>query len=272
MAFSASAGAGFRDKNVVSGDEILWLPTDPGVTYNKGDRVGMGGPTSESSESAGKEGVLILDADIDKNSVGTIDSKTIGAAATVAFAKGHMPGKTFDPVYDNQGTYKSLAPVRTRFPAGTPIQHVLMESYIDEVVISYTASTRAVAGTTGAAADDYPNGAIAVVYEGPGKGEVNIVEDYDHTGGAAELLYIFHRPFIATLTSASKMLILAGEAAASRGVCLMGRCTEGTTSDRVTVDDGANDGEYIIFCDFLRIADYVLRGELPVVDRFGLYT
>jgi hypothetical protein len=257
---------GFRDYGIASGDEILWLPGNPGDTYTKDDNVGMGGLTSESSASAGKEGVLILDGDIDKNSVGTVDQTTVCPANTVAFPYGELPSRNFDPVYDRLSRMDCLVPVRSRVPRGTQIKVAKFANFVDDTVVSWTSGTRTIVGTTGHAANDYSNAALVYIYEGPGIGEVNVVEDYVHSSKSL----ILHRPFVATLTTASKYIVLSGEAATGSGIPLMGRLNAGD-SDNLTVNDGANDGEWVVFCDWSRIGEHLRHGQLPVVRKESIY-
>ena len=145
-----------------------------------------------------------------------------------------------------------------------PVYLATFANQFDETVVSYTAATRAVEMTTGFTADDYVNGALAYVYEGAGIGECNVIEDYDHTGGAAELLAIFHRPFNATLDTSTKMIILAGEAAASRGTGIFGRC-ESADQNNLTVNQGADDGDWVILMDWREAAGHLRNLRVPVI-------
>jgi len=102
------------------------------------------------------------------------------------------------------------------------------------------------------------------VYEGPGAGELNLVDDYDHTGGAAELLLITHRTFNATLTSASKYIVLSGEGATNKGVGVMGRFDQ-KDSNEAHMADGADDGDYVLFCDWNQLPAYLNNLTIPCV-------
>lgn len=234
MALTATASQGFEDLHKASGDEVFLLPGDPGVTFVKGDKVVI------------TNGVLAL-ADGDSNSFLKVLKTVACPAATQAFPH------PFNAIDDNDED-KTLVPVRvTTLNEGTQIEKVTFSGHYDDTVVSYTAGTRAIACTTGMGADDRPNGGILYVYEGAGAGEVNVVEDYDHTGGAAELLLICHRPFKATLDTTSKFIVLGGEAAASAGIAFMGLVDPGD-EDSIHVNDGYDDGTYRLCFDFVRAA------------------
>lgn len=124
--------------------------------------------------------------------------------------------------------------------------------------------------TTGFGSDNYGIGAIAYVYEGPGKGEINVVEDYDHTGGTVELMVVFHRPFNATLTSSSKLIFLTGKNAASDGrPSILGRM-DLNTSKLWDMDDGYDDGNFVTLMDFLDVANHLVDGAVLAVNATQL--
>jgi len=199
MALTATATQGLQFHRVVAENELLYVPGDPGDTYTRGDAV----------VATVGEGVLDIAADSEVL-VGTVAKTTVCPAATVAATK----PAAFNPAFDSEAN-RCLIPIYSRVPAGTPVYLATFAGHIDETVVSYLASTPYIEGTTGAGGDDRPNGALVYIYEGPGIGEVGVVADYDHTGGAVELEYILHRQFSATLTSSSKCIIVAGEAASS---------------------------------------------------------
>lgn len=254
MALTATATQGFEHLRQTSGEEIFWLPGDPGVTFTEGDEV------------ANSNGVLILATDSLANTIGQVAKSVVSPAATQNFPR----AADFDPVrYETED--KCLVPVRLRVPGNVKVSKATFKNHKDDTVITYDAATRAIACTTGFAADDYPNGGLLYVYEGPGAGEVNIVEDYDHTGGAAELLLICHRAFKATLTSASKFIVVSGEAVATRGVHLLGRI-DGADSNELDAADGADDGDYVVVADWRSIAKFLKNLTLPVIHRSALFT
>ena len=179
-------------------------------------------------------------------------------AATVA-----MPLVTVD-VADGSEASNCLVPVKPNVGAGIPVYRATFANHWDDTVVSYTAATRALALTTGMTADDYPNGALLYIYEGTGAGQVNVVEDYDHADGAAELLLICHRPFTVAPDSTSKIIVVGGEGAGSRGVGFFNRCEAGA-DNALTVNQGADDGDYVVYLDFRDAASFLKTLTLPVI-------
>lgn len=253
MALTATATQGLEIYRHVEANEVLYMLGDPGDTYTRGDAV---------TATVG-EGVLDPAA-AGEPVVGVVARTTVCPAASVAAPK----PADFNPAFDSEAN-RCLIPIHSRVPAGTPVYKCTFASHIDEAILSYTASTRAIAGGTGAAADDYPNGALAYIYEGPGIGEVAVVQDYDHTGGAAELLYILHRRFSVAPTAASKWIVLAGEAAGSRGVGFFNR-TDMADANNLAVNDGADDGNFVVYMDWRETATMLKNLTLLVVPVSAL--
>lgn len=250
MALTATATQGFELLRYTSKNEILWVPGDPGDTYTKGDTVVATVGEGICDPGAANEGGII----------GTVMETVVCSAATQAFPK----PANFDPA-DKSDATKCLVPIKVSIAAGAPVYKVTFANQVDDTVISYTAATRAIAATTGNGADDRPNGGLLYVYEGPGAGEVNVVEDYDHTGGAAELLLITHRPFATALTSASKYIVLSGEAAASRGIGFFNRL-ESADANNLTTDQGADDGDWVVYMSWQDMATALKNLTLHVVQ------
>ena len=245
MTLSASDTQGFEFAGFVEDSEVLYIPGAAGTTYTKGDLVGM--TAGELSAAGG-----------DTAPIGVVMETVACSANTVAFPSplSFQPGKADDADL-------TLVPVRPILPAGTPRYKVSVANHVDETVVSYTPSTRAIECTTGFAADDRPNGALLYVYEGPGAGEANIVEDYDHTGGAAELLLSCTRPFNATLTTASKFIVLGSDGGAS-ALFQLGRADSVSTSSmKIDVDDGSDDGDFVLFFSWEKVGE--LLGDLSVI-------
>ena len=253
MAFSATALQNVETLRHTCGQEVMWLPGDPGVTFTKGEMCSF------------SNGVLIRGTDSAANAVFRVDHTVVCPAASQEFTK---PGDLIEHRTDDK--FKTLVQCTAMVAGGAPVYLANITGYQDETVVSYDAATRAVEETTGHGADDRPNGALMYVYEGPGIGECNICEDYDHTGGAAELLLIAHRKFAATLTTASKYIILASTAGAN-GVSLFGR-VDLADEDAIDVADGADDGDYVVYCDWRHIGHYLALGQLPIINRMALYT
>ena len=254
MALTATATQGLEFHRYVAEHEVLYVPGDPGDTYTRGDAV----------VATVGEGVIDVAADSEV-AIGTVAKTTVCPAATTAFPK----PADFYPAFDSDAG-KALIPIHSAVPAGTPVYLATFAGHIDEVVVSYDAATPYFEGTTGAGADDRPNGAFVYVYEGPGIGEVNLVADYDHAGGAVDKLYTLHRTFSATLTTSSKLIVLAGEAAASRGIGAFGRIDLQDQNNLHTAD-GANDGIFVVYMDWRRAAEYLKNLTLPVVRASALH-
>jgi hypothetical protein len=256
MALTAVATQGFEPFRLVAPDEVLYVPGDPGDTYTKGHGV---------VATAG-EGVLDVIA-ADEVMVGVAQQTIVCPAATTAF-----PFPLVSPLkgqIDADADQLTLIPIRPCVPAGTQVYLVTFQNHLDDTVISYDATGRYVALTTGAAADDYPNGALAYIYEGTGAGQLNVVEDYDHTGGTVEKMLVFHRPFAVAPDATSKLIILSGEAATNKGVGSFGRCAIGAAG-KVDVNDGANDGEFTVYCDWRELAGHLKNLRVPVVKSAAL--
>lgn len=250
MALTATTSPqGFQLLRYTTENEILFVPGDPGDTYTRGDQVNTTVGEGIVDPGAANEGAL----------VGNVVKTVVCPAATQAFPK----PADFDPALDTEAS-KCLIPVRVNVPSGCPVYLATFANHQDETVVSYTAATRAIAETTGHGADDRPNGGLLYVYSGPGAGEVNVVEDYDHTGGAAELLLIAHRAFATTLTTSSLYITLGGEAAGSRGVGFFNRC-ESADQDNVTVNQGADDGDWVVYLDWRHAAKYLNNLTIPVI-------
>lgn len=257
MALTATATQGFEFVRHVEANEILWLPGDPGVTYNTGDLVYL-------SATAGSDGLVIKVGDSTATPIGRVHKTVVCPANTQAFP---LPPAFFD---DGGAQARTLIPVQSFVPAGTPVFKCTFANHVDDTVISYSSSSLYIAATTGNGADDRPNGALVYVYEGPGAGELNVVDDYDHTGGAVELLVQTHRPFNATLTSSSKYIVLSGEAAGQRGISLMGRC-DSKDHNELDSADGQNDGDFVVYGSWHTIAAHLKNLTLPVILKQALY-
>jgi hypothetical protein len=244
---------------MTTGNDILWLPGDPGVTYTKGDRVYY------TPTTAGSAGLIALATDSVADSCGRVMKTVVCPANTQAFPIGpSFPGDL------DGAAAKTLIPIQMDVPAGIPIRQAPIVSYADETVVTYSGTSLYIGCTTGFGADDRPNGALVYVYEGPGKGEINIVDDYDHTGGAVELLLQLHRPFNTTLTTSSKFIVL-GSTAGANGVGSLGRMDLQDDDDGLEVDDGADDGNFTVFCDLLRLGEFLKNGALPYVNSSNIW-
>lgn len=249
MALTATATQGFEFLRYTCYDEVLYIPGDPGDTFTEGDQVVVTVGEGVLDPGAANEGGLI----------GRV-AKTISCPAnTQEFP---LP-RSFDPA-SLQTIDDCLIPIKVNVPVGLPIYKCTFKNHWDDTVAAYVAATRMAAMTTGMTADDYPNGGLVYVYEGPGIGEVNVVSDYDHTGGNNEKDLEHHRKFATDLTTSSKVIVLGGEGAANRGVGFFGRC-ESADEDELTVNQGANDGDWAVFMDYRESARYLKNLTLPVI-------
>jgi len=252
MAFSVTTLLGFPSHRYTGKGEVFWLPGDPGVTFTRRSRYAL------------SNGVLVAATDSAANAIFRPIRTVTAAAASTPFTK----PADLDPAAQTADT--TLIPCEVDIPDGVALQRGKINGHADETVVDYTASTRAIGCTTGFGADDRPNGALVYVYEGPGIGEWNIVEDYDHADGASELLLICHRKFDATLTTSSKFIVLASQAAAN-GLTLWGRC-DLADEDELDVTDGADDGDYVIAASWQDLQEYGSIGHLPFASVASIYT
>ncbi len=258
MALTATATQGFQLHRRVADGEVLYVPGDPGETFTRGDTV-------VATQAASGAGVLDAGADSSATVCGRVQMTTIAPAADQSFPR---PDKFLPRLRDAQS--KTLIPISTIVAAGTPVYKATFANHWDDTVVTYTASTRAIACTTGMSADDYPNGGLLYVYEGTGAGQVNVVEDYDHTGGAAELLLICHRAFETALDSTSKFIVVGGEAVAHYGISQLGRIDADTVA-KLDAGDGANDGDWVVYADWSELGDLLKNLTLTVIPAEAIY-
>lgn len=259
MALTATATQGFVPYRKVADAEVLLIPGDPGVTYERGNTL-----TALPALAGG--GIVTEAADSTANVCGVVQQTTVCPAATQGFP---YPSQVLRRKLDAENL--TLVPVVPKVPAGTQVYKATFANHKDDTVISYTAATRAIACTTGFAADDYPNNGLLYVYEGTGAGQVNVVEDYDHTGGAAELLLICHRAFAVALDSTSKFIVVSGEAVAEYGIGFFCRMDADTVA-ALDAGDGAQDGDWVVYLDFREAAEFLKNLTLPVVPREVMYS
>jgi hypothetical protein len=72
-----------------------------------------------------------------------------------------------------------------------------------------------------------------------------------------------HRAFETALTAASKVIVLAGEGVASRGIGFFNRA-EYKAAGYLTTDQGSDDGDYIVYMDFRESARLLSKLMLKV--------
>ncbi|HJW75355.1 MAG TPA: hypothetical protein VJ787_06750 [Thermoleophilia bacterium] len=253
MALTATASQGFEYVRAVADGETIWVPGDPGDTFTRGDLVTFSVGEGVADPAATNEVPF-----------GVVRNTVVCPAATAAGFPVFGPGATHGPGMIPDDSWKTLVEITPFVPPGTPIRRVTFASHLDDTVASYLATTPYIGLTTGAAADDYPNGALLYVYSGTGKGQWSVVEDYDHTGGAVELLLNPHRKFTTALSTDSLVIILSGEAATNKGVGFFGR-TGSADGNNVAVNDHANDGAMVVYANALELHEYIPRLMLPVI-------
>jgi hypothetical protein len=253
VALTATASQGFEHLRVTAENETLLLPGDPGITFAKGDLVIV------------TNGVLVTATD-SSEAIGRVTETRVCPAASVGFPIGPLDVGN----YDSNARNPALVPVELFVAQGTKVVKCTFKNQKDDTVIAWTESTRAIACTTGMTADDYPNGAILYIYEGTGAGQINVVEDYDHTGGAAELLLICHRNFQIQPDATSKFIVLSGEAASTRGVTFGGRIDE-ADEDELDAADGADNGKFAVMLDFIGAGEFLKNLMLPVCKASALF-
>jgi hypothetical protein len=81
---------------------------------------------------------------------------------------------------------------------------------------------------------------------------------------------ILHRAFNATLTSDSKIIIVAGEAAGDRGISIFNRIDSGD-EDNLIANDGADNGDWCVYADWRELESYLRQLTLPVVPALSIY-
>jgi len=250
MAFTVTATQGFELHRCVCKDEVIRLPGDPGVAYTRNEML-------YRSTTAGSSGLFIKVGEGQAAPIGIVTKSVTMAGSSTAF---QLP---IDPAGD--AASPTMLHVQSLVPHGTPIYKVAINGYFDETVVTYSAASVYIEETTGHGTDDYPNGALVYVYEGPGAGEMGVVDDYDHTGGAVSLLLQLHRKFNATLTTSSKLIVLSNDAAANSGISQFGRA-DNQDHNEIETDDGYDDGDWMIYGDWEEVRRLLAIGQLPVIQ------
>jgi hypothetical protein len=256
MALTATATEGFELIRHTTENEVLWLPTDPGVTYTKGDFVAY------SWAAAGSQGLPILSPAASAQLIGTVLKTTVAPSIATAY-----PISSGGIIDDDSAQAKTLVKVRPILPAGVPVYKATFASHVDGTVAGYTAATAVVTLGAAPAADDDINGGLFYVYEGPGAGEVNVIADSANGAATATM----HRTFNATLTTSSKYIYLPGAAGDNSGPSLLSRVAQ-ADQNNLLVNDASNDGPFVIYCSWHEIGNYLKNLCLPVVPAHYFYT
>jgi len=230
MALTGVTSQGFEFVGLTSGEEVFLLPGDPGVTFTRGDAVII------------TDGVLVLATD-STIPVGFVDKTTVCPAATQAAS----PPAEIDKIEDAAAD-KCWIPIKMNVPGGVPKFRVTFAGHADDAVVSYSGAGASsyVQLTTQLGNDNDSNGAICYVYDGPGKGEILMVADYDDAGGTPNAKQILHRQAKATLTTSSSVITLEGEGSGVGGIGFLGRC-DAADHNNVDMSDGYDDGDFVLF-------------------------
>lgn len=247
MALTATATQGFEYVGLTSGEEIFYLPGDPGDTFTRGQQVQIA------------NGVLD-DAGDSVDPVGVVMETTVCPAATQAAP----PSDDYNKISKDAADL-CLVPVKMLVPAGEPIFRVTFANHFDDTLAAYTSATPSITLSTSPGANDDSNGSIIYVYEGPGMGEILIGADYVHTSKVLTT----HRVAKATLTTSSKVLILEGEGGSVGGISFLGR-VDADTNAAVDMGDGYDDGNWMLWFDFLE-APSLLKNLTVKVIRAAAY-
>lgn len=258
MALTATASQGFELVRHTTEEEILYLPTDPGITVAKGDLLIKS--VAGASATAGEQGTVVLGVGDDANHLGVAQESIVSPAATVPFPKPLL----FDPVA-KADTDKTLVPVKVAIASGVPIYKATFKNHLDDTVTAYSASTPSVTLGTGIGTNDYGNGALVYCYEGTGKGGYGIIVAYVQSTKVATL----HRAFPVALDTTSKLIILEGAAAVDQGISLMGRI-DAADEDELDCSDGADDGNWVVYMDWREMDKYLPNLTLPVIRTSAL--
>ena len=250
MALTATASQGFEHVGQTTGNEVFYLPGDPGDTFTRGD------------------GVDIVNGVLDRCDAGDIpwcvvQRTTVCPGATQAAA----PSYQLNPIL-NEAEDKCLIPVKPLVPAGVPVYEVTFAGHADTELDAYTAATPSVTVTTALGADNDSNGAIVYVYEGPGAGEILIGADYTQTSKVLTT----HRVAKATLTTSSKVIILEGEGGGVGGIGFLGRM-DMADHNNLNAAGGYEDGDWLLWMDWITAPTLLQELKVRVIPaKFAHWT
>lgn len=246
MALSVKALTGMPIHRFTGKTERLWVPGDPGVTFTRGNVYVMSG------------GVLVAASDSSAGPYFRAERTVTCPAATTNFPR----LIDFKPHEPDDSLMQTLIPVVPMIPAGTPVLKAKIANQADDTVASVAAGTRSIGLTTGAGADDRPNGGLIYLQTGTGAGELNVIEDYDHAGGNVELEAITHRTSRAAAADTGFFL---SSITAANAVGPFGRMDlDGT--DTVDMSDGADDGNFVLYGSWEELLTLIPDGHLPIIE------
>ncbi len=262
MAFAAANAPSYTPPPswVLSGQEIYYLPGKPATTYEAGNKVyrALSGNVTDAG--------LFLEAtdSTPRAYFEVVKTVTTPASTTCGFPRGF---NSLNPTRMNNDTNAANTLVPCRLMVGGGARVTLMPfstTVFDDAVSAYSSVSLTL--TTSPGADDDPNGGFVYIYSGPGAGQWNQIIDYAHSTAIATLARIFD----VAPTSASNV-ILAENASGAGGAACFGKCDLSAVGT-LGLNDGADDGDYVIVCDALQLPYYISRGCLPVasVAQLGL--
>jgi hypothetical protein len=248
MALTATATQGFESLRSLDSEETILLPGTPGVTFNRGDVVKM------------TNGLVAKAGDSEASAIGVVTKTVTVPSATSA---GFPVPKDYN-AGDGSTEDDTLVMCTLFVSAGCPIFKSTFNGQYDDTVAAYNAATPSLTLTTGLGADSDAIGGLIYVYEGTGAGQVNVVAAYDEDGGeAGAKVLTLARKFKTDLSTDSKIIILRG-ATGAVGIGFFGRCDLDATQNQLDMQDGSDDGDYIVVMDFRQSTSFVKNLTLPV--------
>lgn len=257
MAYSATnAPTGFNESWELDCSQLIYVPGVPGTTYERGNalvKTAVGATTNA--------GLFVEASDSSAAPLLVVAKTTVCSSATSAgFPYDTGSGVNPSALADDSALSKSLIPCQFMRGGGVRVYNVPFANYTgDEVLAAYSASNPSVTFTTSSGANDDPNGGIIYIYDGPGAGQWNHIVDYVHSTAVATLA----RKFEVAPTTASSYIVLEGEGSNVGGVGILGRC-DIAGANTVDVEDGADDGDFLVVLDGRMVSTAMHRGYLPV--------
>lgn len=245
--------SGFDYYKDISPDELFYVPGIPGTTYTKDNVL-----TKNAIGATANAGLFAASADSGAAPLlQVVKTVTCPAATTSGFPRGGRSQRSLLSAEDNVAN--SLVPCRLIRGHGVRVFRAPFEGYADQAVAGYNASTPSLTATTSFGANDDPNGGLIFIYDGPGAGQWNWVVDYDHGTKVMTLA----RKFEVAPTTSSSFIVLEGQGSSAGGVGILGR-VDSADHDAVDVDDGVDDGDWIVVLDARIVKEALEGGWLPV--------
>jgi len=248
MALTGVTTQGFELVGMTTGEEVFYLPGDPGDTFTRGQQVVMSNGVIDDAGDSVEPHAIVMET-------------VVCPAATVAAPR----AKDLDKIHNNSDD-NCLVQVKPLVAAGWPIFRVTFANHFDDTLAAYTVGTPSVTLTTSPGANDDTNASLIYVYDGPGAGEILIGADYVHTSKVLTL----HRIANATLTAASKIIALEGEGGGVGGIGFLG-LMDADTNAAVDAGDGYNDGNWMLWFDWKEAPGLLSKLQVKVIPSKALY-